>query len=237
MTDKPDKNDKKPKLGQRLQCAAELVRSGAFVADVGTDHAYLPIALMLDGEICGGVVTDIHTGPIERARENICRYGLLDQLTPICCDGLAAEECRRAEDIFILGMGGELIAGILSRAPWTKKEGIRLILQPMTHAELLRKFLLEQGYSILCERLVSEDRIYQVIHAEYSGETCDYTPLELLLGKENLSRREDPFTRELVCRWERIFCERREGTRSGGADTDEEDRYLQEIGEWKYDGS
>lgn len=229
--------NKKPKLGKRLQCAAEQVRQGTFLADVGTDHAYLPIALALDGTVRGGVVTDIHRGPIERATEHIRAYGLENRLTPICCDGLASEECRRAEDILILGMGGELIADILSRAPWTKKAGTRLILQPMTHPELLRAFLCAEGYSIVGERLVSEERIYQIICAEYSGKTEEYTPLEQLLGKHNLARREDGLVRELVCRWEQILRRRQTAKQNVGVSADEENGYLKEIGEWLYDGS
>lgn len=228
---------KRPRLGKRLQCAAEQVRAGAFVADVGTDHAYLPIALVLDGTARGGVVTDIHRGPIERAREHIRLYGLEDRLTPICCDGLSDEACRTAEDILILGMGGELIADILARAPWTGQKGIRLILQPMTHAELLRAFLNGHGYSIVEERLAEEDRIYQILCAEYTGVTEAYTPLELLVGKKNLERRTDPTVQKLVCRKEQILRDRQAAKQRVGVSTEEETEYLREIGEWKHDGS
>ena len=225
-----------PKLSKRLQCAASFARRGAFVADVGTDHAYLPISLALQGRIRGGVVSDIHQGPIDRARAHIREHRLEDRLVPVLCDGLSAIEPYAPEDIFILGMGGELIAEILRSAPWTKNERIRLILQPMTHPERLRAFLLAQGYTIIEERLVEEEKIYQILCVEYTGECADYTPLELLLGRDNLRRR-DGLIESLVCRWEEIFRERRCAKRGAGAESAEEDRYLQEIGEWKDDGS
>ena len=225
-----------PKLSKRLQAAADFVRHGAFIADVGTDHAYLPIALAAQGIIRGGVVSDINQGPIDRASAHIREHRLQGTLTPILCDGLCGLEPYAPEDIFILGMGGELIADILLHAPWTRKSGIRLILQPMTHPERLRAFLLSQGYAIVEERLVSEEKIYQILCAEYTGERGEYTPLELLIGRANLQRR-DELTESLVRRWESIFCERQSAKRGAGADTLEEDRYLQEIGEWNNDGS
>lgn len=225
-----------PKLSKRLQCAASFARAGAFVADVGTDHAYLPIALALQGTIRGGVVSDIHRGPIDRARAHIREHRLEDRLVPVLCDGLSAIEPYAPEDIFILGMGGELIAEILRSAPWTKNGKIRLVLQPMTHPERLRAFLLEEGYSIVEECLVEEEKIYQLLCVKYTGECAEYTPLELLIGKENLSRR-DELTELLVYRWEGIFRERQSAKRAAGAESVEEDRYLQEIGEWKHDGS
>lgn len=225
-----------PKLSKRLQAAAELVRRGAFIADVGTDHAYLPIALAASGLIRGGVVSDVNQGPIDRARAHILENRLQGKLEPILCDGLSALEPYAPEDIFILGMGGELIADILARAPWTKRSGIRLILQPMTHPERLRAFLLSEGYTIVEERLVLEEKIYQILCAEYTGESETYTPLELLVGRRNLLRR-DVLAESLVDRWETILEERRRAKQGAGAEALEEERYLQEIGEWKHDGS
>ena len=221
-----------PNLSRRLRAAADFVRPDSFVADVGTDHAYLPIALLSEGRIRGGVASDLRQGPLLRATEHIRRAGLEDRLTPILCDGLSALEPYAPEDIFILGMGGELIAGILGRAPWVKRGGVRLILQPMTHPELLRRFLLAEGFAIVGETLVKEDKIYQILCAEYTGETAVWREVELLFGRENL-RRGGPLLTELLCRWEEILGARVSGKRSAGADASEEERLLQEIGEWK----
>ena len=136
-----------PRLDRRLAAAASFIREGAVIADVGTDHAYLPIALCLAGRISGGVVTDINKGPIERAMANIRAHQLDGRLAAIHTDGLRGAEKYSPTDITILGMGGELIAGIISRAEWTKDKSIRLCLQPMTHAEILRGYLAENGYT------------------------------------------------------------------------------------------
>ncbi len=222
-----------PKLSQRLRRAADLVRQGSFISDVGTDHAYLPIALLSEEKIRGGVVSDIHKGPIERARKNIRACGFEDRLTPILCDGLSAIAPYEPEDILILGMGGELIASILADAPWTKNERIQLILQPMTHPEALRRFLLEEGYRICEEVLVKEEKIYQILSATYGGEAeTPYSALELLVGRGNLLRR-DSMTADLVLHWEQVLTTRQSGKQSAGNESPEENELLREIGEWK----
>ena len=159
------------KLSKRLLAAAELCRQGSFIADVGTDHAYLPIYLANKGKIRGGVVSDINKGPIERATKNIGEWGLRNKLTPILCDGLTEIAEYDPEDIFILGMGGELIAEIIDKAEFVRKRGVRMILQPMTHSEILRKYLLDNGFEIVDEKLVKEEKIYRIILAEYTGVT------------------------------------------------------------------
>jgi len=216
------------RLDARLACAASLVREGATVADVGTDHAYLPIALCLDGKIRGGVVTDINKGPIERARENIRLCGLEDRLVALLTDGLSGAESFSPTDITVLGMGGELIANIISRAEWTKNRAIRLCLQPMTHAEILRGFLLKNGYSITHEALVREDKIYQIIVAEYSGKSEEYTLAELYFGKKNIERA-DALLFELLSHWERILDTRIKGKSKACEEAAEERELLTQI--------
>lgn len=217
-----------PKLTKRLRAAGDLVRQGSFVADVGTDHAYLPIALVKEGRIRGGVVSDINKGPILRATEHIRAYGLEDRLTPLLCDGLSELSPYAPEDILILGMGGELIARILAEAPWVKKEGIRLILQPMTHPERLRSYLAAEGFEILEEVLVREEKIYQILLSEYTGQTRTYRDTELLFGPINLSRG-DALTKEMLDHWERVLRERIRGKAAAGADTREEEKFLEEM--------
>ena len=176
-------------LSPRLSAAADLVRQNALVADVGTDHAYLPIALCLDGKVRGGVVSDINQGPITRARENITKYGLDDRLCAVRTNGLSGIDIYHPEDIMILGMGGELIATIIGDAPWTKAHDIHLVLQPMTHPEHLRAHLSANGYAITDERIVrEEDKIYQIILSCYTGKSYTLSEEELLLGKVNIER-------------------------------------------------
>ena len=217
------------KLSARLRCAASMVREGSFVADVGTDHAYLPIALALEGKIRGAVASDINAGPVERGRKNIEEHALTDRISVVMTDGLSGIEPYAPNDILILGMGGELIARILECAPWTKDQSIRLCLQPMTHAEALRSFLLDNGYSIIDEQLAEEDeRIYQLISAQYSGKSEHYSPAELLLGRINAQRCSDVFAR-LARRTLDTLLKRARGKQSAGADASGELSLISEI--------
>lgn len=216
------------KLSKRLSAAADLVRENSFVADVGTDHAYLPLWLLLEGRIRGGVVSDINEGPLRRAVAHIRQYGCEGRLSTLLCDGLSALEAYAPEDIFILGMGGELIARILSDAPFTKKEGIRLILQPMTHPELLRAFLLKNGYEIVEEVLVKEEKIYQILVTEYTGNASEDDALSLLFGRINLTRG-GALMEELLRRWEGILLRRLAGKQGAGESAREEEDLLSDI--------
>jgi tRNA (adenine22-N1)-methyltransferase len=217
------------KLSKRLRAAADFVRQDSYVADVGTDHAYLPIALCLEGRIRGAVASDINEGPILRAREHIKEYGLNDRIETLLTDGLDKISAYEPTDILILGMGGELIANIISRASFTKEKAVRLILQPMTHPEALRRFLADNGYDIIDETFVSEEKkIYQVICAEYTGKIYEYSEVELLLGRINIERGGELLS-ETAERFISVFSERMRGKRTSGADTYEEEKILSQL--------
>ena len=219
------------KLSRRLHAAAEFVRQGAVVADVGTDHAYLPIALCQSGRALSAVASDINEGPILRAREHVAEYGLQDQIATVRCDGLAEVGAYEPTDILVLGMGGELIVHILDGAPWLKNEGRRLILQPMTHPEVVRRYLAENGFEIVDECLVEEGKIYQIIVAEYIGQAYELDALALLIGKKNLDRG-DALTRATCQRFVGVFTERLRGKQMAGADTSEEEFMIQQLEEY-----
>ncbi len=224
-------NEKTVTLSPRLRAAADMVRVGSFVADVGTDHAYLPIALCLEGRIRGGVASDINEGPVERGRKNINTYALGEKISTLRADGLDGLEKYSPDDILILGMGGELIARILSDAPWTKNEKIRLCLQPMTHPEALRAFLCQNGYEIFDETAVAEDgRIYQIISAGYTGKSYTLTEAELLLGKINIAKRSEALL-SLAERTAATLMRRAEGKQSAGADASHELALIEKINE------
>ncbi len=214
------------KLSKRLTAAAELCREGSFIADIGTDHAYLPIYLAINKKIRGGVVSDINRGPIERAEKNIREFGISEILTSVQCDGLCGIEEYDPEDIFILGMGGELIVSITDNARFVRNCKKRLILQPMTHPEILRKYLYDKGFDIIDEVLVKEEKIYQIILAEYSGKPMSYNECELMLGKINTEKRE-PLFFELLEHTERVLTARIEGKRVAGADCEFEKNLLE----------
>ena len=230
-TEKQRMNEKL-KLSKRLRAAADFVRNGAYIADVGTDHAYLPIALALEGRVRGGVASDINEGPILRAREHIKEYGLDGRIETLRTDGLHGIEKYAPTDIFILGMGGELIADIIAAAEFTRDKNIRLVLQPMTHPEAVRAFLIGNGYTIVDETLVEDEKIYQIICAEYFGEADVYSDVELLLGKKNIERGGELLA-VTVERFKKVFAQRLRGKRISGEDTSFEERMLCALEEIK----
>ena len=126
------------KINDRLLTAIPFVRQGKRFADIGTDHAYLPIYLMDKGIIASAVAADINQGPLDKAQENILKYGFNDSISTVLCDGLTKIKPDSVDDIAIFGMGGELIVKIIDEASWVKDSDKRLILQPMTHPEKLR---------------------------------------------------------------------------------------------------
>ena len=221
-------------ISKRLRAAADFVRAGARIADVGTDHAYLPIYLARIGKIRGGVASDINEGPYLCAKKNIAAEGLSSLLTAVHTAGLCGIEEYAPTDIMICGMGGELIASILEDAPWVKNEKIRLILQPMTHPEILRKHLLHSGFEIIDETIIHEDKLYVVLCAEYVGKSYDYTEAELLLGKKNIEKAKDELY--MLIDWQ-IGVARRiaDAKTSGGADAAEEERIIKLLEDVKND--
>ncbi len=219
---------KLPILQDRLMAAAAFVREGAFLADVGTDHAYLPVYLQGTGRIRGALASDINKGPLESARRNIKAHGFEKNIATLLCDGLAGVEAYAPEDIAILGMGGELIARILADAPFVKNGDIRLILQPMSRAEELREYLAHAGFAIVDEALVAEGRrIYQIICAEYDGISRVYTEVEALLGEKNIARGGALFLRFL--KQKKSVYEKILAGKQGAEDAAYEKKILEEI--------
>ena len=157
-------------LDKRLSAVAALVRQGSRLADIGTDHAYLPVHLVQAGVCPSAIASDIGAGPLDAARRTVTENGLTSEIALRLGNGLATVSAGEVEDIAIAGMGGETIVMILEAAPWVQNEGIRLILQPMTRAEDLRRWLLHNGFSILEEHLIRDKHhLYPVLAAEYTA--------------------------------------------------------------------
>ena len=172
-------------LNARLLCAAELVRQDATFADIGTDHAYLPLFLLDSGRISFAYCSDINEGPLASARRNAEERGMSDKISFILTDGAAALSEKGISDYAICGMGGELIAKIIEDAPHLKREGIRLILQPMTKQEHLRRYLASVGFSVLDERYSFDSgKYYLTLLAEYTGVCRELSDSEAELGMD-----------------------------------------------------
>lgn len=172
-----------PELSPRLRMVGELVPSGARLADVGTDHAYLPAALILEGKIPRAVAADLRRGPLDRARATVREYGLTGKVGFRLCDGLTGIRPDEADAVAIAGMGGETIAAILSAAPWVRERNLPLILQPMSSFPDLRAWLGENGFSIEEERLAREGETLYAALLVRAGERSPMTLAELWAGK------------------------------------------------------
>lgn len=184
----------KIKLDSRLSAVAAFVRKNSVVADIGTDHAYLLAYLLQEGIISKAIAADLRQGPLDNAKKTLIECGQLENVSLVLSDGLDKLKSGDCNDIVIAGMGGILIKDILERTPWVYSEGIRIIAQPMSHAEVLRRFFAEKGFRILREAAASDARHnYCIILAEYDGKRreCEdwyaYTG-ELLKNRDTESR-------------------------------------------------
>lgn len=174
-------------LTPRLKSVAELVPDGARLADVGTDHAYLPAWLLQEGRVVSVVVSDLRPGPLDRARQTAERWGLTGRMAFRLCDGLTGIAQEEADTVVIAGMGGETITSILTKAPWSREEGRTLVLQPMSAQEDLRLWLSENGCRIVQEVLSQEGENLYVSMQVTAGVMGPMTLAELWAGRQNQS--------------------------------------------------
>jgi len=171
-------------LSPRLAKIKELVPKNCCTADIGTDHAYIPISLVKEGIAECAIASDIKKGPLLRAKANIQRCGLSDKIEMRLGAGLSTLKQNEAEVIIIAGMGGILISEILEKSKDVAKGAKLLILQPMTAVLELREYLVENGYFVESEYLeAEEEKIYNIIAAKPNGR-CEYSLKELYLGKD-----------------------------------------------------
>ncbi len=160
------------KLKNRLYTVSTLVPNGARVADIGCDHGHLPIYLIKEGISPFCIASDIKEKPLESAKANIEKLNVQNIDTRLGA-GLSTVSEDEVDCITIAGMGGEVIASILEAAPWVKNNKYTLVLQPMTSADALRRYLSENGFSIEKEVASTDSsKIYTVIKAVFSGEFC-----------------------------------------------------------------
>ncbi len=164
-------------LQPRLQLLADMVPAGSRLADVGTDHGYLPVYLLQQGRISRAIASDIVDGPLQHARQTAAEYEV-DGIDFRLCPGLDAIAPHEADTVVIAGMGGETIQAILTAAPWTADGSHLLLLQPMTKVEYLREWLVDNEYAFTEERLVwDKDHLYPVF-AVRGGTQPPLTPAQ-----------------------------------------------------------
>ena len=161
----------------------------AGLVDVGTDHGMLPIALAQQGYAGNLLATDINEAPLRNARSNAADLGLSERIRFLKCDGLDDCPPDAVDTIVIAGLGGDTICSILDRAEWLFDSSYTLILQPMQRAEVVRYWLVHNGFLIDRENLVQENqRIFQMFRA-IPGESPAYLDAEYICGKQTAGDR------------------------------------------------
>lgn len=174
-------------ISDRLLCCASMVRTGSRVADIGCDHGYLGIHLLLEGIADYVAASDLRPQPLEKAKINAAQYATADRMEFSVADGLAAIDPAKVDTIVCAGMGGDSIAAILEAAPWVRDPAYTLILQPQTSGNDLRRWLGDNGFAIEEEKLVRDSGfLYFTIRAKY-GRGVPLSPGEQYLSKALLS--------------------------------------------------
>ena len=178
-------------LDERLLTCAGLVRDGARLADIGSDHAYLPVWLLKRGKISFAIASDIGEKPLETGRQTAEKYKTenIEFRLGAGLDTIRPED--NITDVVIAGMGGEVIAEILSRNELSKNPGLNLILQPMTRSDELVGFLYENGFEIKQQTaLNSKGRSYTVMAVRYCGKKVSTSSVFRIVGKLDMSNPE-----------------------------------------------
>ena len=163
---------------------AGLIRDGRPLADIGTDHAYLPVFLLQEGRIPRAAACDVREGPLQNAAATVDAEEVSDRVELLLCSGFEHPRLREYKDFAMAGMGGNLMVDLMTAAPFLQTEGTHLVLQPQSHAEDVRDYLCRNGFTILRETATRDNgRVYIAMEVSYTGETKDATLSECYLGR------------------------------------------------------
>ena len=192
-------------LSKRLSAIGEMVTEGNRLVDVGCDHGYLPVYLVMNHRIPGAIAADVGKGPLERAREHICRYHMQNYIETRLCDGLSGISTGEGDTLVIAGMGGPLMEKILSDNPEVRDSFQELILQPQSDIPHFRHFLMSNGYRITEEKMILEDgKFYPMMKAIRDQKRNEsWTSLEEMFGKYLLQEK-NPVLQQFLQRELRI---------------------------------
>ena len=191
-------------MNKRLNCILAHIPPGKGIIDVGTDHGYLPAALAQNGYPGRIFASDLRPEPLNAARRTAQSAGLSGRIEFLLCDGLDACPREAVDTIVIAGMGGDTICGILDRAEWCMAEDYTLLLQPMTHPEVLRYWLVNNGFGLTDEDLTEDGGfLYALFSARFGGQT-HLTEAELFTGSRALLRAHPLFPAQLRRQRERM---------------------------------
>ena len=182
------------KLSKRLQAIYDLVPQSNVLADIGSDHALLPIALVLNGKVTRAYASEVNEGPYEATVKNIEKHGVSNYVTAVLSDGVNELESD-VNTVSICGMGGSLIVDILDKGIEKLAHVSTLVLQPNNNEETVRIWLMNNGFEISSEKLIEEDnRYYEIIQA-VKGK-ANYNKEELYFGPVLLREKSETFTKK-----------------------------------------
>ena len=168
-------------LSSRLLKCAEMITPGSKIADIGTDHAYVPIYLALNKKITHAIASDLRYGPVENAKKNIQHYKLENIIETRISNGLENILENETDEIIIAGLGGNIVIDILKKVKWLNK---RFIIQPMKYENRLREYMATAGYQLINEEaVVCSKKVYTVMDVIFTGEKYKITPEEKYIGK------------------------------------------------------
>ncbi|PLR76984.1 tRNA (adenine(22)-N(1))-methyltransferase TrmK [Bacillus sp. V3-13] len=201
-------------LSDRLKTVVQYIPAGSRLADIGSDHAYLPCHAVQQGIVSFAVAGEVAEGPYRSAKKQVEEEGFSENIIVRKGDGLEVISPGEVDCITIAGMGGTLIASILEKGK-EKLPGIkRLILQPNIGAISIRKWLIDNGWKLIGEEILEEDgKIYEILAAEQGDPLSGYgEPPEagLLLGPILMERQNDAFRKKWLAEkenWERILIQ------------------------------
>ena len=223
-------------MDTRLRKIEELIPDGLGCIDVGTDHGTIPVRLVRRGYPGRVLASDINAGPLNAARRTAAQSGVAGRIEFLLSDGLKLCPPDAVDTIVIAGMGGDLIVKILDEAEWCMHPRYRLVLQPMTRAEVLRYWLVYNDFEILQECAAAEgDTLYQILTARFGGRT-PLNDAELFCGKRTLAEDDGLWLRSLGEQRQRLEKALR-GMESGAAENARAELYreilhqMREMGE------
>jgi tRNA (adenine22-N1)-methyltransferase len=200
------------KLSARLAAVSKYVPKGARLADIGSDHAYLPCYLAKNEELPFAIAGEVAKGPFQSAERNVLAEGLASVISVRMGDGLEVIEPGEVDCITIAGMGGALIASILEKGKDKLTSVKRLVLQPNISAISIRKWLVENNWELIAEEILEEDeKIYEILIGEKGDPDRPYLTnreLGLLVGPFLVKKQEKPFKKKWSAElknWQRIY--------------------------------
>ncbi|SHG90289.1 tRNA (adenine22-N1)-methyltransferase [Thermosyntropha lipolytica DSM 11003] len=194
---------------KRLLAISQMIIKGKSLADIGTDHAYLPVYLIKNELVPRVIATDVAEGPYARAVKEVAKWGFKDRIEVRKGDGLKVLQKGEVYNVVIAGMGGETIASILEE-DWAKAESFgHFVLQPMSKPDVLRNVLASRGWIILDEKVVGEkDKFFVLLSSRPGDKPYSLSPLEAELGPVILKSKEYlPFLRYYLKKYQRIVAE------------------------------